>query len=273
MTDNNPSAPPKVPGSATGGGKHSDKMSQSGVRLADLSWQEAEPLLTPESVTMIPLGAAAKEHGPHLKLDNDYRLAEALSGLVMQRTPVVVAPAVTCHHYPAFTSYPGSISLRFDTARDLVVDIVTSLAAFGPRRFYVLNTGVSTTGPLQAAADLLRDSRIILRFTDILAVAAGVERSVTQQRRGSHADEIETSMMLHLTPDRVEMEKAVKDDHPRRGQGGFARLPGQPGIYSASGIWGDATLADAGKGRRLVEAIVDGVVRDIEDLRRQPVGT
>lgn len=244
-------------------------MSQSAVKLADLSWQQAEQLLSPDAVIMIPLGAAAKEHGPHLRLDNDYRLAEALSTRVMEKIPVIVTPTISFHHYPAFTAYPGSISLRFDTARDLVVDIVDSLARFGPRRFYALNTGVSTAAPLQAAAELLRDSQVVLRYTDILTVTAGVESSLTQQQRGSHADEVETSMMLYLTPDRVDMAKAVKDDHPRQGNGGFSRVPGHPGIYSPSGVWGDPTLADAGKGKLLVEATVEKIVQDIETLRRQ----
>jgi len=241
------------------------------MRLADMTWLEAERLLTPEAVVMIPLGAAAKEHGPHLRLDNDYRLANALSDRVMKQSPVIVAPTVPYHHYPAFTTYPGSTSLRFDTARDLIVEIVGSLAAFGPRRFYVLNTGVSTMKPLQAAADLLHEAQIALRYTDILAVAAGVERSVTQQLRGSHADETETSMMLYLAPERVDMHKAVKDDQPCVGEGGFSRLPGDKGVYSASGVWGDATLAEVGKGERLVDAIVDGIVQDIENLRHHPI--
>ena len=268
MIDNNPFTHAKHRESATNGQTPCDKLSQPSVRLADLSWQEAERLLTPDTLIMLPLGAAAKEHGPHLRLDNDYRLAEALSGLVMQRTPVIVAPTVSFHHYPAFTSYPGSVSLRFNTARDLIVDIIGSLAAFGPRRFYVLNTGVSTVEPLQAAAETLRHSQVIVCFTDIQTVAAGVERTVTHQQRGSHADEVETSMMLYLAPDRVDMGKAVKDDNPRQGHGGLSRLPGREGIYSPSGVWGDPTLADADKGKRVVEAIVEGIVREIEALRR-----
>jgi creatinine amidohydrolase len=39
-----------------------------GVLLEDLTWVEAEKILTPETVVVIPLGAASKEHGPHLKL-------------------------------------------------------------------------------------------------------------------------------------------------------------------------------------------------------------
>lgn len=238
------------------------------VLLADLSWQEAEQWLTPQMVILIPLGAAAKEHGPHLRLDNDYRMAEALRDRVMVRTPVLVAPTLAYHHYPAFTGYPGSISLAFDTARDLLVELARSLAVYGPRRFYVLNTGVSTLGPLQAAAGILQDSGICMHYTDIQTVAAGVETAVTQQRRGSHADEIETSIMLCLAPERVAMHQAVRDDRPRHGPGGFCREAGRPGIHSPSGVWGNARLATAEKGRRIVAAMVDGMVRDIERLQR-----
>ncbi len=246
-------------------------MKHGSAELADLSWQEAEFLLTADTVVLLPLGAAAKEHGPHLKLDNDRRLADALKDRVMQETSVVVAPTLTYHHYPAFVSYPGSTSLRFETARDLVVDIVTSLAAFGPRRFYVLNTGLSTAAPLTAAAELVGANGILLHFTDIEAVTEDVARAIAEQQRGSHADEIETSMMLYLTPSRVEMDKAVRDDQPRRGPGGLCRTPQHSGIYSASGIWGDATLASVDKGRLLVETAVRGLVQDIERLRTQPL--
>lgn len=47
-----------------------------GIVLADLTWQEAEGVLTPGAVIVIPLGAQSKEHGPHLRLDNDFQLAE-----------------------------------------------------------------------------------------------------------------------------------------------------------------------------------------------------
>jgi len=245
----------------------------SGVRLADLSWQEAAEALNPDTLVVIPLGAAAKEHGPHLRLDNDLRLADALVDHVIERCPAVFAPTVPYHHYPAFTEYPGSVSLRFATARDLIVDVVNSLAAYGPRRFYVLNTGVSTVEPLRAAAELLQESRIILRFTDIVTVAADVEHQIARQRRGSHADEIETSLMLYLAPDRVDMARAVKDDLPRTDQGGFTRKAGHVGIYSPSGVWGDPTLASREKGRRVAEAIIDGIIDDVARLRRLPSTT
>lgn len=237
-----------------------------GVVLADLTWVEAERLLGPQTVVVIPLGAEAKEHGPHLRLDNDRRLAEYYRGRVLEAADVIIAPTINYHFYPAFLEYPGSTHLQFNTARDVVVDIVRSLAAYGPRRFYVLNTGVSTLRPLKAAADSLAALGIVLRYTDILTVAGDAERSVKQQARGTHADEIETSMMLYIAPDRVDMKRAVKDDNPDT-QGGLTRRPDGPGVYSPSGVWGDATLATREKGRVVVEATVAGILKEIAALR------
>jgi creatinine amidohydrolase len=237
-----------------------------GVRLADVSWLQAEKVLGPASVVVLPIGAGSKEHGPHLLLRNDQLMADYLADRLLAQADVVVAPTLTYHYYPAFLEYPGSTSLRFETARDLVVDVCRSLARFGPRRFYALNTGVSTVRPLEAAAGVLAAEGILLRYTDILAATGPVEKEVAQEEGGTHADEIETSMMLVIAPSSVDMSKAVKDFHP--GKGPLTRDPHGPGVYSASGVWGDATLATRAKGERLVEALVGAILHDVEDLRR-----
>ncbi len=244
----------------------SAQMTGTGVELSELSWVQAEAVLTAETVIVIPLGAASKEHGPHLRLDNDFRMAEYLRHRVLAAADVVMAPTIPYHYYPAFLEYPGSTHLTLETARDVVVDIVRSLAGYGPRRFYVLNTGVSTIRPLEAAAAVLAENGVLLRFTNILEVAGEAEEKVTEQVRGTHADEIETSMMLYIAPDRVDMSLAVREDNPR-GQGGLTRDPSGAGTYSRSGVWGDPTLASREKGRVVVEATVNGILRDIESLR------
>ena len=241
-----------------------------GVLLEDLTWQQAEKVLTPEAIVVIPLGAAAKEHGPHLRLKNDFVLAEYFKRRVLASEPVVVAPTLNYHFYPAFVEYPGSTSLRLETARDLVIDICRSLARFGPKRFYVLNTGVSTIRALKPAQEQLAAEGIVMRFTDILIVGAEAEKAVRQQEGGTHADEIETSMMLYMDPSLVDMSKAAKDYHPQ-GTGGLTRNPAGPGTYSPTGIWGDATLATREKGRRVVEAMVEGMLAEIAALRGEPL--
>ena len=241
-----------------------------GVELANLTWVEAEQALRGDSVVVIPLGAASNEHGPHLRLDNDFQMAEYLKRRVLAASAVVVAPTITYHYYPAFVEYPVSTHLRQATARDLVVDIVNSLAAYGPKRFYVLNTGVSTLVPLKESADELAKAGVLMRFTDVLTIATAAEATVKQQPEGTHADEIETSIMLYIAPDRVDMSKAARDINPRAGgRGPLTREKGREiGRYSPTGIYGDATLATREKGRVVVEAMVAGILREIEELRR-----
>lgn len=236
-----------------------------GILLEDLTWQEAEKVLTPETIVVIPVGAESKEHGPHLKLKNDFLLAEYFKGQVLKDANVVVAPTVNYHFYPAFGEYPGSTTLRLETARDLMVDICRSLARYGPRKFYALNTGVSTVRALKLTADVLAGDGIQFRYTDILKAAASVESAIRQQEGGTHADEMETSMMLFIAPSTVDMSKAVKDYHP--GDGALTRDPKGKGAYSVSGVYGDATLATREKGEKLVRATTESILRDIQQLK------
>jgi len=237
-----------------------------GVYLRDLSWLQAERILGPETIVVLPIGAAAKEHGPHLRLDNDERLADGYARLVGEVVDVVIAPTLNYHFYPAFTEYPGSTSLRLETARDLTVDVVRSLAKHGPTRFYALNTGVSTVRALAPAAEELAQDGITLRYTDVLAVLGPIAHAIAEQEGGTHADEIETSIMLCLAPDRVDMTKAVKDFHPG-GKGGLTRDPKGTATYSPTGTWGDPTLASREKGRRVVQQLLTAIVAEIEALR------
>lgn len=240
-----------------------------GVLLEDLTWPEAEKRLNANTVVVIPLGAESKEHGPHLKLKNDFLIAEYLKRRVVESADVVVAPTINYNFYPAFVEYPGSTSLRFETARDMVVDICRSLARFGPRRFYVLNTGVSTRRPLAEAVAMLRADGIVMRYLD-LNVTEPVEKTIKKEPAGTHADEIETSMMLYIAPDTVDMSKAVRDIHEDHA-GPLTRDPNNhAGTYSPSGVWGDATLATREKGRVVTEALVAAILGEIEALRKTP---
>ena len=129
-----------------------------------------------------------------------------------------------------------------------------------------MNTGVSTLAPLAAAAERLQSEGILLRYTKLRDVCGDVVSRVMQQAGGTHADEIETSMMLYIDPKLVDMSKAVNEFNGNA-LGGLTRTRGAPGVYSASGVYGDATLATGEKGRLVVEAAVAGIVRDIELLR------
>src|SRR5690606_28605668 len=131
----------------------------------------------------------------------------------------------------------------------------------GANRFYSLTTGVSTVKPLSAARDAILALGVRMEFTDIRAAYAALRRQVETQPAGTHADEIETSMMLYIAPEVVRMDRAQRDIHPERGPGGLRRDPkASAGVYSPTGAYGDPTLATVEKGKHLVEGMVSYLV-------------
>lgn len=240
---------------------------QKSVLLEELTWEEAEASLTEKTVVVLPLGAACKEHGKHLKLNNDFILAEYLKLEILKRSSVLIAPTISYSFYPAFVEYPGSISLRAETAAALIEDTCRSLANFGPSRFYVLNTGVSTLIPLQKAALSLKANKILLHYTDFSQALLPAAAELAEQEGGSHADEIETSIMLHIAPESVDMAKAAQD-YDANAQGHLSRNRTSGLSYSPSGTWGNPLLASREKGQMIVKCLINNIVSDIELLRQ-----
>jgi len=240
-----------------------DKRRKS-VKIENLTWIEAEEILKEYDVVLIPLGARTKEHGPHMPLNTDWILAEYLAERVAAEVPVVLMPTIQYGYYPSFLEYPGSVSLKLETFKEMLKDICISMSRYGVKKFYVLNTGVSTIKGLKLAAKELRALGIEMRYTDILRACSEVEEEISEQEGGTHADEIETSMMLYIRPEVVDMSKAVKDYHPRGGHG-LTRDPNKldAGAYSPSGIFGDATLASVEKGKLVVEALIRSIVDEL----------
>src|SRR5215467_6334075 len=124
----------------------------TGVWLEELTWPEAEARLVAGDRVVVPLGAAAKAHGPHLPLKTDALTARALAQGLIERLPVMAAPVVGFGFYPAFTSFAGSQHLSADTFKAVVRELLGNLTAHGVRRIALINTGVSTEKPLDEVA-------------------------------------------------------------------------------------------------------------------------
>lgn len=236
------------------------------IELEFLSWIDVEEILPDYEIVLMALGARTKEHGPHLPLNNDYIMAEYLKEQVIKEVPVAVLPTLQYGYYPSFLEYPGSISINEETFKNMVKDICLSMTGYGVKKFYIINTGISTLRPLRSASEELEKKGIILRFLNILDVDKKFDKDLLNQEGGTHADEGETSIMLHVAPEIVDMDKAVKDHDPRPNRRGLTRDPEGDGVYSKSGIFGDPTLANKEKGKIITEALVDFVIAKVKDL-------
>jgi creatinine amidohydrolase len=240
-----------------------------GVRLEDLSWDEAESVLQRVPVAVLPLGAFCKEHGLHLPLNTDARTAEHFARALAQRLRVVVLPTLGYGTYPAFVEYPGSIHVRAAAFRDVLIDIATSLSRHGTRALYVINTGLSTRPPLSEARAAVASESFRFEYTDWEKASESVRAQVQTQAGGTHADELETSLLLHIAPEVVQLERARPDLHESRGPGGLTRDPhAKTGIFSPTGAYGDPTRATREKGRLLEQAILSHLTAEIEELQK-----
>jgi len=236
------------------------------IFLENLTWVDAEKALKNCEVVLFAIGARAKEHGPHLPLKTDYILAEYLKDRVVREVPVAVLPTLEYGYYPSFLEYPGSVSIGAEAFKNTVTDICKSMSGHGVRKFYVLNTGVSTLPPLQAASEELAKTGLLMRYLNLLETDKKLPPGLLKQEGGTHADEGETSMMLYIAPDLVDMSKAVKDYDARPNRKGLTRDPKGSGTYSPTGIWGDPTLASREKGRVIVETTVSEIINQVKEL-------
>lgn len=245
------------------------------VFLENLTWVEAEPILRSDPLVVIPVGAGTKEHGPHLPLGTDRIMTDYLVRRLAERVEIVVLPTVTYGYYPHFAAFPGSTHIEAATFGAMVKEIVLSVAGHGPRRFLILNTGVSTFPVLEIVArDLDRIHRLLVGVTRIGDLGGRRIVGLLSQPKGSHADEYETSLLMAIAPEVVRGDRLAAEIPERPDSPGvfvpsaYRREPG-PG-YSATGVYGDATLASPEKGARIIEALVEDLVLAAERLRTTP---
>ncbi|HFE39355.1 MAG TPA: creatininase family protein, partial [Gammaproteobacteria bacterium] len=81
-----------------------------GVRLGDLTWEEAAEAVEQYPIVLLPIGGGAKEHGRHLPCGTDQMVVDELAERVLQAFPVLLLPTVAYAYYPAFVDWPGSVS-------------------------------------------------------------------------------------------------------------------------------------------------------------------
>jgi creatinine amidohydrolase len=228
-----------------------------GANLGDLSWPEAEERLREAPLVILPFGAGAKEHGPHLPMNADQRVMEYLCRQAVDSLPVLVAPAILHGWFPAFRDYPGTEVGDSDVFSRYVLEVARSLVEHGAQRIVFLNTGIrNATGlPIAIAAREIRvktgTPTLVVSWDDLETPEID---ALQEQLVGGHADEIETSINLFLQPDLVSDDLPPADygegrakDYPGYQPGLFSRDRGDP-AYSETGYLGDPSLASAEKG-------------------------
>jgi creatinine amidohydrolase len=233
--------------------------------VVGLTWDEVERRIANGALAVLPVGAAAKEHGWHLPMQTDQIQAEWLSARLAETFDALVWPTLTYGYYPAFASYAGSCSLSCGVFEAVVHELATALLAYGPR-LLIVNTGISTIPPIDRAIVGLAESDRVLH----LKIHAGpgyreAAARLATQAHGGHADELETSRMLALAPESVVMDRAEAGPKMPPGPGRMQHVDPNGPNYSRSGTIGDPTAATRDKG----QAMLDSMIRDMKEAVEQ----
>lgn len=259
-----------------------DPGEKPGAYLGELTWPEARARIKQAPLVILPFGAGAKEHGPHLPMNADFKVMEYLCQQAISTLPIIVAPPVQHGWFPAFRDFPGTEIADGDVFRRYICEIAKSLIKNGAKRIVLLNTGIfKATGlPLAMVA---REIRVQEKIPAIVVSWDDLEdkevEKLQEQKQGGHADEIETSIHLYLQPHLVRMDKAVTDygkpgkkDYPGYQPGLFSQDPKDP-AYSKTGLFGDPTKATAEKGKKVLDIMSANWIRILKEFAKTPLIT
>ena len=234
-------------------------MTRKPIRWEELSWEEISALRqSGVDLAILPVGAT-EQHGHHLPLGVDTLSAVAVAEGVSARTGIPVLPALPYGCSLGHSrKWPGTISLRPETLSRIVFETAQWVLAAGFARMLILNGHVTNWAPLRCGLENIRadlpDMRIALRSVWELSAEAN---AIYLADGGSnwHANDAETSLMLHLRPDLVRMDKAV--DEPDRSACCFFSYTVDK--ESLSGGVGKPRRARATLGRRILKSCVDAL--------------
>lgn len=229
-----------------------------------MRWDDVARRIDNGAVAILPIGAAAKQHGFHLPLNTDRLQAEWLAARLASRFDALIWPTVTYGHYPAFTEYAASSSLSAPTFESLVREIAAGILGSGCRTLFILNTGLSTLAPVDRALARFDSARVQHLWIYGGPRYPSTAKVLAKQRHGSHADEIETSLMLAIAPHLVDMARAeasppLAQEMPGPLTPSDERSPN----YSRSGSYGDPTLATSDKGEALLASVLADLIEKI----------
>ena len=261
---------------------------------ADLTTREFAQLDPVRTIAILPV-AATEQHGPHLPLSVDTVLADGVVAATLPHLPddlsVLFLPTQAVGLSPEHMQFPGTLTLKAETVIQLWTQLGESVARAGINKLVLLNSHGGQVGVMDIVARDLRARLGMLVYSvnwfnlpllDVQGKDINAQFSAEEHRFGIHAGEVETSMMLALNPERVQMALAqnfhsTSKDRAEKfsilGNGKTAKLGWQMQDYNPAGAVGNAAAATAAKGQAVVDAAGRSLAELLAEIGQLPVDT
>ncbi len=251
--------------------------------LADLRAPEISSALTSESIIVLPLGAI-EQHGPHLPMSTDFVVAEAASkaavDTVGEEVNAWLLPALPYTKSNEHAWSAGTMWLSATTLMSVLDDIGRSIASTQAKRVLFINGHGGNSALVQV---MNRELRLKYGLQTFLAhphmpADQGGSSAASELGMGIHGGMDETSVMLHLCPELVDMSLAVRrvpekladNDHVRFG--GKVAFGWLSNDFFPDGHIGDPTGATAEIGKKMFDSAVAGLCEAMREISRFDFG-
>ncbi|MCE9558750.1 MAG: creatininase family protein [Armatimonadetes bacterium] len=238
------------------------------MQLQSMTWPEVSES-DKDAIVLIPTGSL-EQHGPHLPLFTDTLLATHVAGQVESRLPaeILLTPTLWLGASGHHLKFPGTLSASFESYEGAIQSVVESLVPHGFHRFFILNGHGGNSEPNGIVLRKLKqvNPNLTLGHSSYFAFAAELASQILEGplKEIRHACEAEVSMMLHIHPELVRVDK-LRDD-------GLYPEPKTLGMVyhfdeqTDKGSFGYATLASASKGKLLLDAAIDGAAKQLKAI-------
>jgi creatinine amidohydrolase len=268
--------------------------------MASVMWKERtaedlNALAADEAIVVLPV-ASMEQHGPHLPVGVDTILCEnvckAAAGIVAAQPanpdpqiidapprPVVVAPTLWCGMAEHHMSFGGTFTFDIPTYRTVLLAFLRSIGRAGFRRVVIVNGHGGNMSALNAfLPDLQRETELKLYATTYFMLAVEEMLPLLDRQNGvRHACEVETSMMMALTPDLVKQDRLAEAFGPMFEDTRSVLAPEWQSFraisdLSPNGVIGDARTSTTEKGERLLAACAGALAAKLLDRKLWDIG-
>lgn len=234
-------------------------------KIREMSWTELRKRKESTDTVIIPTGSV-EVYGPHMPMGTDGIVASEIAERIAERTGALVAPVIELGESMALASFPETFPMKRAILEDYLDDLFQMLLKYGFKNFLFITGHAGNVDTVSYLCKKYKEQHEEIhcgqidwwRFTN--ANSGDIFQYQGYMAHG-HASECGTSVMLYLRPELVHMEDAVRMDKDP-GAKGFGDIIqyGRFGEKTPNGTIGDATVATAEKGKKIVERCVDKIV-------------
>lgn len=249
------------------------------VFMGEMTNREVEAFLVEHQTVIVPTGST-EQHGPHGPLLTDVFVPMEVARRVAPRVGALVAPSINYGLSYPHVGFTGVVNLRIPTFMAVIEDVCASLATAGFTRIVFLNGHYDNTYAIAYACANAADRlpagvrAFPINYWDGMTVEEGAE--FFGPTTGLHANRGETSAVMAINPDFVDLEHANAElppfpevtNAPAVHTAFFFSTPGSVHRASYSGTWGDAREASAEYGERYLNVVTEATIRMLDDVER-----